>query len=363
MKTYAQAGWFIGLWLVLGLGVCRSAPGAAGPAPAGPPSAMGALPAAPGEPELWKIPPRPASETAELGPLEEVNQFFRATYAAERARAQRSQTTVILFRPGGASLFRDGRLVETARVIPAEYLNLRYAAHVPLMLFLKLHPLCGAPFDAPARADLRKCLDLLRQAHPALAHTGLSELQLRRQHRILSDAIAFLSRTLDAGQVESDQLLRYARAASVDIEENMREAGAAQVDGLHEQLLKWRKQIPDAEWRKARFIMRGGQQPRGGSAVTLYLSALLKDPGDGRGYVGESTRFVYREDTSLPATGSAPANPWDADLQLLAAVDLDAVASDALFSDPDRLAIDIVSDGARAKIRQLDLSPLQPTGE
>jgi hypothetical protein len=300
---------------------------------------------------------------AELAPLEELNQVFRAAYAAERDRVQRSQRTVILLRPGGASLFRNGQLVETVRVIPAEYLNLRYAAHVPFMVFLKLHPLCGRPFDAPARADLEHCLELLQQAEPALARTRLSEVQLRRQRRIFAEAIAFLKPALAAGRVESDPLWRYARAASVDIEQNMREAGAAQVDGIHEQLLKWRQQIPGPEWRTARFIMRGGQQPRGGSAVTLYFSALLKDPGDGRGYLGESTGFVYREDSSLPATGGAPANPWEADLELLAAVDLDAVASEALFSDPDRLAIDIVSDGARARIRQLDLSPLQPTGE
>jgi len=65
-------------------------------------------------------------------------------------------------------------------------------------------------------------------------------------------------------------------------------------------MLKWREQIPDAEWRTIHFIVHGPQQPRGGDAMTLYLSALIKDPRDGRGYIGESTRLVYGEDTSLP---------------------------------------------------------------
>jgi hypothetical protein len=46
-------------------------------------------------------------------------------------------------------------------------------------------------------------------------------------------------------------------------------------------------------------------------------------------------------------------------MELFAAKDLDSLASEALFSDPDRLAVDIVSDGARARIRELDFSQLQ----
>jgi hypothetical protein len=255
-------------------------------------------------------------------------------------------------------LFRNGQIVETARVIPAEYHNLRYAAHVPFMIFLKLHPHCGSSFDSAMRADIEKYLEVIKNAEPALAYTKLSEKQLARQHRILDDALAFLQQTLDAGKVEDEHLRRYVRAASIDIEQNMREAGAAQVDGLHQQMLVWRKQIPDTDWRSIHFVVHGPQQPRGGSAMTLYFSALLKDPGDGRGYRGESPRLVYREDTSLPP-GSPPATPWEADMELLAAKDLDAAASEALFSDPDRLAVDIVSDGARARIRELDFSQLQ----
>jgi hypothetical protein len=337
------------LGLMMGICGCRSVPTGSASACATDSGAMSpSITTAAGEPAAWKIPPRPAEEMKQLAVLEEVTRLFTTTYASERARVQRSQGIVIL--------------VETARIIPSEYNNLRYAAHVPFMLFLKLYPLCGSPFDAANRSDIQKCLGLLKRADQSLAQTKLDEVQLVRQHRMIADAIAFLGQTLNAGRVEVEELRRYARAASVDVEQNMCEAGAAQVVGLHQQLLKWRKQIPDSEWEKVHFIVRGGQQPRGGNAATQYLSALLKDPGDGRGYIGESGRLVYREDTSLPAT-STPAFPWEADLELLAAVDMDAVASEAMFSDPDRLAVDIAADGARARIRELDLSPLQPIGE
>jgi hypothetical protein len=53
-----------------------------------------------------------------------------------------------------------------------------------------------------------------------------------------------LESTSGAGKIESEQLRRYARLASIDIERNMREAGAAQVEGMHRQLLKCGKKSP-----------------------------------------------------------------------------------------------------------------------
>jgi len=350
--------------LILSIGVCgcRTVPHSTNKSSAEN-SAAAAPPASQSDPPQWKIPPRPPEEMKPLEPLEDITKLFRATYASERGQVQRSQGAVILVRFSGATLFRNGQIVETARVIPSEYFNLRYAAHVPFMIFLKLRPLCDSPFDDKTRAGIRDFIAVVKQAEPALAYTKLTEAQLIRQRRILDEALMFLNQTLERGSITVDQLQRYARAASLDLDQNMREAGAAQVDGLHQQMLKWRKQMPEAEWRAIRFIVHGPHQPRGGNAATLYISALLKDAGDGRGYLGESGRLVYREDTSLPAEIASSSPPWEADLQLLAAVDLDCVASEALFSDPDRLSVDIVSDGARARIRQLDLAPLQPIGE
>lgn len=295
---------------------------------------------------------------AVLEPLELLTKNFRATYASERARVQRSLDTVVLLRFSGATLFRNGEIVETVRVLPSEYHNLRYAAHVPFMLYLKLTPLSGQSFDEPTRDWLREAVSQIQGAQRSIDGSELRHVQLVRQHRIFSDAIGFIENALAVGEINMDHLRRYARTASIDVEHNMREAGAAQVDGLHRQLLKWRQELGEAAWRKVRFIVRGPQQPRGGHASVLYLSALLKDSGDGRGYQGESQRLVYREDTSLPGNAQS-AHPWEADLQLLAAVRMDASASDALFSDPDRLAVDIAADGARARIRELDLSTLQ----
>jgi hypothetical protein len=122
----------------------------------------------------WKIPPRPSDEMKPLAPLEDITKLFRAAYASARAEFQHSQGTVVLTRLSGATLFRNGKIVETVRVIPAEYHNLRYSAHVPFMIFLKLHSRCGVPLDAPTRADVEKYITTIQQAEPALAYTKLT---------------------------------------------------------------------------------------------------------------------------------------------------------------------------------------------
>ena len=72
---------------------------------------------------------------------------------------------------------------------------------------------------------------------------------------------------------------------------------------------------------------------------------------------------MYREDDTTPFDKSkTPPKPWEADLQLLAAINLDRTASHAFFSDSHRLDVDIVSDGAHEQIRKLDISALQPIG-
>ena len=306
----------------------------------------------------WKIPKRPEAELGALGDLETLDKEFRGTYATERARVQQTLGPVVVLRLSGATLFRSGKIVETKRIIPAEYHDLRYASHVPFSIFLKLHAVAGAPLGDQAIATLRTYEALIQKAQLTLDRTSLRVEQLVRARRLFAESKSFLASVIEQGSVDPEGLLRYVRLASIDIERNIRDAGIAQVDGIHKQLLEWRRQIPDSEWRSVRFVVHAPQQPRGGNAATVYLSALVQDAGDGRGYVGESERVVFREDTSLQQPETFP--PWEADLELLAAIDMDAIASEAIFSDPDRLAVDIAADGARSRVRELDLSQVRP---
>ena len=98
----------------------------------------------------WDIPSRSKAETDELAAFEDLNRSFTETYRSARSGALEPFKTIIVVRFSGASLFRNGKLVETKRVIPSTWHNLRYCAHVPFTLCLKLMPLSEHPLTAEA---------------------------------------------------------------------------------------------------------------------------------------------------------------------------------------------------------------------
>jgi len=304
--------------------------------------------------ERWRIPPRSAEELRQVAALEQLNRDFRETYRNEQAAVRATLGTVIILRLSGATLFRNGQIVETKRVIPAEYHHLRYCSHAAFTVYMKLARQVDRPLDPEAATALRTYLSLIASARPALASLSLTPVQLARQQQILDRIQTFILDVLAHSTVSRDDLRIFARGISLLVEQNTFDAGAAQVDGLHKQVLEWRKLIPDQEWLGLHVVVSGGQQARSSAVATQYFSVLFQDDGDHRGYPGESRRLVYREDT--PGEESPP---WDPHLALLATVNLDADAGQALFSDPDRLSLEVMADGAKARLRTLDLAPVR----
>ncbi len=307
--------------------------------------------------DAWAIPKRPADELTRAKSLEAMNALFRETYSHARNVVQAYNDVVILLRFSAATLLLNGNPVETVRVLPSRYHDLRYASHVPFAIYLRLAPNCGNVWSGADAGWVKRYMAAMDSALPTFATLSLSAEQVSRLLRLVQNAQRLLMDAIAKGAISCEALFAYARSSSRDAEQNIFDAGVAQVDGLHEQLLKWRATIRDADWKRLHFVVRGPQQPRGGHGSVVYLAAVVQDAGDARGYIGESDRAVYREDTSLPS--GIQASPWEADLQLLAAVGLDARASTALFGDPDRLAVDVAAQGARARVRQLDLSAVR----
>jgi hypothetical protein len=288
--------------------------------------------------------------------METLNKDFSATYKRERDAMKAGIQTVIIVRGNAASLFKDGQLVETRRVIPAVYQNLRYCPHVPFTVYLKLSRTVDRELDTTTADDLKKYLTLIAAVRPTLEKLGFTPAQLARQRQILDASQKFVDNVLSRNRVSRDELRSYARGMSLLLEQNMAEAGAAQLEELHNQVVAWRKQFSAQAWSGLHVIVDGGQQPRSGAVPTQYFAVLFQDDGDHRGYPGESRRLVYREDTQ-----GATAPPWDPELNLLAAVNLDADASEAFFSDPDRFSVEAMADGAKVRLRTLDVSSVRLT--
>lgn len=347
--------------LLLGFALVACAPHVAPQAPSTPPpsderATAAAPPDGDGVDPRWTVPPRPPEELAVIAPLETLNKDFSATYKRERDAVKAGIKTVIIVRGNGASLFKDGQLVETRGVIPAVYLNLRYCPHVPFTVYLKLSRTVDRELDTTTQDDLNKYLTLIEAVRPTLAKLGFTPAQLARQRQLLDASQKFVANVLGRKRVSRDELRSYARGMSLLIEQNLSEAGAAQLEALHKQVLAWRKLFTAQEWGGLQVVVEGGQQPRSGAVPTQYFAVLFQDDGDHRGYPGESRRLVYREDSQ-----GADVPPWDRDLNLLAAVNLDADASEAFFSDPDRLSVEAMADGAKARLRTLDVSAVRLT--
>jgi hypothetical protein len=304
--------------------------------------------------DRWRVPPRPAAELAVAAPLEALNKEFRQTYQVEQDVVKGAFRTLIIVRLSGATLFRNGQIVETRRVIPSTYHNLRYTSHAAFTVYLKLSRFTDRKLDSTVMADVQRYHALVRAARPALVNLGLTAIQAQRQQQIFARLDAFLSEAEHRAFVSRDDLRAFARGISLLIEQNTFDAGVAQVEGLHEQVREWRRQVADADWRDLHVVIAGGQQARAGAVATQYFAQLLQDDGDHRGYVGESRRLVYREEMAASASP-----PWDPHLALASAIDMDADASEAFFSDPDRLSVEVMADGAKARIRSVDFTEVR----
>lgn len=317
-----------------------------------PPDPIPAASPAPTSPEQWKIPLRSADEMTAVATLEAMNACSMGLYRNAHLAVRRQSDPLVITRFSGATLFVGGQPIETRRVIPSTYHNLRYASHVPLAIYVTLATSQDKVVDEALAGRLRVYASAMQKAEATVDALPLSADQIARQHRLLQKSLALLRQVKPERRVDPVALATYARAVSLDMEQNIRDAGRAQVDGLHEQMLVWRKTLSDEQWCRIRYVVRGFQQARSGHAAVQYFAALANDHGDGRGYPGESEWVAYREDNRDGA------NPWDPELDLLATVDLDAVASRAVFSDSDRLTVDVTAHGARERIRELDLTPL-----
>ncbi len=302
----------------------------------------------------WDPPKRPADQTAATRTLRGLNTCTLELYREAHAAVVEQTDTLVVVRDSGASLFLDGQLVETKRILHGSYFDLRYASHVPLAIYVTLSHLPEGRIDPELTRRLTVYAAKIRDAKPTIDAVAFTPEQKARQHRLLDASLAFLDKVVQAAQLESEALLTYSRSVAVDLERNIRDAGRGQVDGLHAAILDWRKnRLTDAQWCDMRFVVRVRQQARYGYGGVQYLAGLMRDSGDGRGYLGESEHVIVREVSSDDVDP-----PWDPDFDLLATIDLDAQASEAIFGDRDRLTVDVAADGARDRVRELDFSEL-----
>ena len=267
--------------------------------------------------------------------LAEINKTVRASYAEEKARrlATTDPVMVVAF---DELIFRHKGQEQRENFTPPLYHQLKGIAHIPLGIYAVL----AAPARGQDNATWRPALAALRTQvaaiGPMLDDLTLPRKDLRRQHEIIRDCLAFIDTVRAAGRVSRDELHAFTGAIAPAILANAYDASEQQLKGLHALVTRWRVELSEAEWQRLYVVVLGPKVARAGNAQFEYFAyAMGRDAID--------TRLIYAEGMFAVPPG----------LDLLATLVRDRDASDYFFDDPLRLDRDLLADAAQLHLKRI----------
>jgi Tfp pilus assembly protein PilX len=256
------------------------------------------------------------------GPLEPANNAFRAAYKSARQDTLIAVGPVVIVSGDDLVLHRAGKRT-SAKVVPPLYHDLKVYSHVPLAAYLLTRP----GLDADRRAELTMFLNDVEAIGDVVKLGPFNDDQRRRQQTIIEETLRYLK---DAEKtVKPEDRTAFARKMAPLVLANSTDAAKTQIDGLHQQMTKWRAELPPEEWKALKVVVTGGPMPRVGNLAVQYFAWLLGEPGEGK-------RIVYAE-AIFDETKA---------LNLLATHRLDADVGTAFFNDDRRMHRDLLSDAA-----------------
>jgi hypothetical protein len=291
-------------------------------------------------------------EAIPSGPLGDVDQLFLDSYLSRRSSVIGLASPFVVVSGSDLILHRKGG-IEKARVNPNVYDALKDVAHVPFAIYLQLSSVAGVESDLTEEQlnEMTLFRTRIEAARSALSTGDFDPTQLSRQKQILDSSDAIVLATLRDRRVDRASLSSFARNMGPLMLLNAWDAGYAQIQKTHSQMMKWKKTMTADEWERLVVVNRGGHQARYRNAATQYFHWLLGGDSPSWCYPGESMRVIYAE--SL--------RPQEDSSDELGTIIVDADASTAFFGDSWRLSEDILSDGAAACTKQLpDADRLYP---
>jgi hypothetical protein len=267
--------------------------------------------------------------------LKNVNDAARAAYRAARERALASSGPIVLYN-GDALTFRYGSYRRVSRPTSALYHDLKTVSHVVLGLHALIVPFGDGALDDRRLFELRQFREMVRVARTAIRRRDLTRAQKDRQEQILQACEGYLTGVLDNGKVEVRRLLTVLRRIQPSLDENATEAARAQIDGLHAEMMGYRKKLPAAAWKQLRVIVQGTQMPRKNHLAVQYFARLLGQPGEGE-------RIIYAEALFDEAKA----------LDLLGTHLVDTQVGKDIWNDSLHMHRDLLSGAARVYLDEL----------
>lgn len=301
--------------------------------------------------------PLPASTqavSAEPSPLKQLHTFFRPSYEAARERMKNDLSPLIVVRFSDIYLMKQNRIVATAKGIPAKYHLLHRTAHIPFVVFLQLNPYFDQALPQNVVTELSRYRGMIDAAVPDLVNFEFTPDEIRWQDRILRETSAFLGGLRRGQHVTRNMFIDYKNKTQAAMMALADAAGCAQVDALHSTMKAWRREMTESEWKQVRIMILGVRQPRHENAATQYFAAVFPDQSNSL-FPGENKRVFYIEHPEVDRDDLT----FEIQQDNVAALILDQEASEMIFNNPYRMSIDVMADGARRRISELDLSDLK----
>ena len=278
--------------------------------------------------------------------LVSLNKLFLDGYKERRETVKTNTSPLIVANFSSLTLHWNG-VAETNSSVPDIYHALKAVAHVPLGIYLRVDPWskgAGGSIPDAVLQGLKAYQDQIDLAENSLSQAGFSQSQLERQERVLGACKAYLTKVIGTTRSPRKELLSFTRALGPLMLENANEAASAQLDMTHAVVMKWKKRIPPAEWKRLVVVVPALQMPRRMNIMTQYFAKVLGEPSHNLGYPLESRRLIYAE---FILNGRDP-------LDLMATTFVDRDASEAFFGDRWRMSRDLLADGAKEYLKRLN---------
>jgi hypothetical protein len=268
--------------------------------------------------------------------LTDLNDSFRAAYADTRSGVL-SRTAPVIVVAFEKLVLIDGATRREEGFTPPLYHRLKAVAHlvfaVQLLLDERLTP---GPLGAAQRARLEELAGRATAADAALPGFGFTPAQVERQHALIAGARTMIAQALASGRPSAAALEAWLRPLVPLIMANVDDAAAAQLEGLHALVSRWRSELGPEAWARVDVVVLTVRQARVGNLQYAYFRRLLGPDAVGR-------RLIFAE--SVFAVDPAVA--------LLGTILTDRVAARAFFADELRMERDLLSDAAARIVEQL----------
>lgn len=265
-------------------------------------------------------------------PLADLNQAFRDAYAEAREQLMAAAHPVVIV-DGDDLVLRTEGPPRRATAVPKIYHEIKAIGHIPLALFLLTRGPDGllTPQQLEALSNYAKKLEWLRRTD--LPSTWPRHL-LSRSNQIINESKTYLTQCIESKSISTEKRSAYARAMSGLVLESTEDAARAQIEGLHKQMMEWKKEVPPGEWARLRVIVMGSQTPRKDNVAVQYFAWLLGETGEGKRIV--YSEGIFDEPKAMKLAGTR---------------ELDGEVAAAFFNDDQRLYRDLLGDAAKAVLK------------